>query len=68
MDTDNAPLPLPTEPEGRPRIYCRLCGRPLTGRQARLWRLGDDCRTKLAERTAPTPGAFEAEQDILPEA
>lgn len=64
------PLPLPDDhqPTGeQPRVTCRLCGRPLYGRQARLWGLGDDCRAKLAERAAPRPGGFDIEQDTLPE-
>ncbi|PWI44549.1 DUF6011 domain-containing protein [Streptomyces sp. ICBB 8177] len=52
--------------EGRRRVTCRVCGRPLHGRQARLWGLGDDCRAKLAQRTAPRPPAHEADQDPLP--
>lgn len=70
MTPTDDPLPLPgaaTEVpgEGRRRVLCRLCGRPLTGREARLWALGEDCRRKLAERTAPRPGAFDVEQDGL---
>lgn len=65
MTIDNtAPLPL-TEPEGRPHVTCRLCGRPLTG-PARRRGIGDGCRAKLHERTAPTPTRREVEQDTLP--
>ncbi|MCQ4084514.1 DUF6011 domain-containing protein [Streptomyces sp. RB6PN25] len=64
----STPLPLedPPEPDGRRRVTCALCGRPLTGREARLWGLGDGCRAKLAERTAPQPGRFDVEQDTIP--
>ncbi|WP_435837662.1 DUF6011 domain-containing protein [Streptantibioticus parmotrematis] len=53
-------------PTGRRRVTCRVCGRPLHGRQARLWGLGDDCRAKLAQRAAPRPPVHEADQDPLP--
>jgi hypothetical protein len=60
------PLPLADVPaEGRQRVTCRLCGRPLYGREARLWSLGDDCRAKLGLRTGRRPGGFEVEQDGL---
>ncbi|MDT0321739.1 DUF6011 domain-containing protein [Streptomyces millisiae] len=51
---------------GRPRVTCRLCGRPLHGREARLWGLGPDCRAKLALRQAPRPPERPVEQDPLP--
>lgn len=64
------PMPLPldasAEPRGRRRVRCRMCGRPLYGRQARLWALGDDCRAKLQERTAPRPARSDVAQDALP--
>ncbi|MGY1453865.1 DUF6011 domain-containing protein [Streptomyces sp. SS8] len=63
--------PLPGSPEppgegGRPRVTCRMCGRPLRDRQARLWGLGVECREKLAVRTAPVPGRWEVAQEALP--
>ncbi len=60
------PLDEGEEPAGRRRVTCRLCGRPLTGREARLWGLGDGCRAKLAERGAPRPPRAEVDQDMLP--
>ena len=63
------PLPglLPTEPpgEGRPRVVCRLCGAPLTAREARLWAMGRDCRRKLGLTSGPGVGRFEVPQDGL---
>ncbi|GAB2874651.1 DUF6011 domain-containing protein [Streptomyces mayteni] len=52
--------------DGRPRVTCRLCGRPLHDREARLWGLGPDCRAKLALRQAPRPPERPVEQDPLP--
>ncbi len=49
-----------------PPVACRMCGRPLTGRAARRRGLGEGCRAKLAERTAPRPPAREVEQEALP--
>ena len=77
MDEGTAPaLPLavPEQPEppdgeaapGPPRITCRLCGRPLTGQEARRRGIGEGCRAKLRERTAPRPPAHEVEQEPLP--
>ncbi|MEU1663607.1 DUF6011 domain-containing protein [Streptomyces sparsogenes] len=64
---DPAPLPGLDQPAaGRPRVTCRMCGRPLRGREARMWGLGEDCRDKLAVRTAPRPAASEVEQETLP--
>ncbi|MFP8907341.1 DUF6011 domain-containing protein [Streptomyces atacamensis] len=64
------PVPLPGSPEpsggGRPRVTCRMCGRPLRDRQARLWGLGVECRERLALRAAPAPGRWEVEQEALP--
>ncbi|MEE1939963.1 DUF6011 domain-containing protein [Streptomyces sp. TRM 70361] len=62
------PLPGSPEPSGEEhrRVLCRMCGRPLRGRRARLWGLGDDCREKLALRSAPAPGTWEIAQDELP--
>jgi Family of unknown function (DUF6011) len=53
-------------PREESRITCRLCGRPLTGRDARRRGIGEGCRAKLHERTAPRPPAREVEQDALP--
>ncbi|MDF3287992.1 DUF6011 domain-containing protein [Streptomyces silvisoli] len=68
MTAPNPTLPLDQddEPQARRRVSCRLCGRPLTGREARLWGLGEGCRAKLAERGAPRPPRAEVEQDALP--
>lgn len=68
MTADPAPLPgLDDEPvEGRSRVTCRMCGRPLRGRQARMWGLGEDCREELRIRTAPQPAEREVEQETLP--
>lgn len=71
MSTDADPLPLPgldDEPpvEGRPRVTCRLCGRPLTDRHGRLYGLGPDCRRKLHVRTVPRPPEHDVKQDALP--
>ncbi|GAA1913067.1 hypothetical protein GCM10009716_23430 [Streptomyces sodiiphilus] len=65
---DLPPLPgLEQEPGARGRrVVCRLCGRPLTDREARTWGLGAGCREKLALRTAPRPATPEVEQDALP--
>lgn len=66
------PEPLPGYEEDevadgrRPRVACRLCGRPLVDREARLWGLGEECRAKLGERTAPLPPEVEVEQEALP--
>lgn len=62
---DTLPAPEDPEPE-RSRVTCRLCGRPLTGRAARRWGLGEECRAKLRERAAPRPPAREVEQETLP--
>jgi hypothetical protein len=57
----------PPEPDGGPApVTCRLCGRPLTGRAARRWGLGEECRAKLRERSAPRPPAREVDQETLP--
>jgi hypothetical protein len=67
MTAPDDPLPLPLdEPRGQRRVRCRVCKRPLTGRTARLWGLGEDCRQKLQERTARRPGGFVVEQEGLP--
>ncbi|WP_410538834.1 DUF6011 domain-containing protein [Streptomyces sp. KL2] len=69
-DPGPEPVPLPGSPEppgeDRPRVTCRMCGRPLRDRQARLWGLGVECREKLALRTAPAPGRWDVEQEALP--
>jgi len=48
-------------------VYCRLCGRPLTGTESRRTGLGPDCDAKLH----PAPPDIrtrrhEVEQDPLP--
>ncbi|WP_078591991.1 DUF6011 domain-containing protein [Streptomyces megasporus] len=64
------PSPLPDSPEPpareRPPVRCRLCGRPLRDRQARLWGLGPECRGKLAVRSAPRTTGWEVAQEALP--
>ncbi|MFD1828447.1 DUF6011 domain-containing protein [Streptomyces desertarenae] len=70
-EPEPSPLPLPGSPgpsgqEARRRVLCRMCGRPLRGRRARLWGLGDECREKLAMRSAPVRGGWEVEQEALP--
>lgn len=50
----------------RPRVLCRLCGRPLNDPESRLWGLGEGCRNKLDTRSAPRPAAHDVEQDQLP--
>ncbi|MFI1336000.1 DUF6011 domain-containing protein [Streptomyces sp. NPDC020845] len=68
--TADDPITLPglvEEPSApRRRVTCRMCGRPLRGREARLWGLGDECRAKLAVRSAPRPPARDVEQEMLP--
>lgn len=72
-----APLPGPGEgtgtlgdtgdlSAGHGTVRCRVCGRPLRGRQARRLGVGEDCRAKLGERTAPRPPARPVDQDTLP--
>ncbi|MCZ4124723.1 DUF6011 domain-containing protein [Streptomyces sp. H39-S7] len=51
---------------GRPRVLCRLCGRPLNDPESRLWGLGEGCRNKLDTRSAPRPAANDVEQERLP--
>ncbi|MEU7240285.1 DUF6011 domain-containing protein [Streptomyces sparsogenes] len=64
---DPAPLPgLDAPAAGRSRITCRMCGRPLRGREARMWGLGEGCRDKLRVRTAPLPPEHQVEQETLP--
>lgn len=61
-------LPLDTEPppaEGLRRVLCSVCGAPLTGREARWWGMGRDCRAKLGLRTGPRPPEQDCEQDGL---
>ncbi|MDG9706450.1 DUF6011 domain-containing protein [Streptomyces sp. DH37] len=67
-EPETTPLPGAPEPSGedRPRVTCRMCGRPLRDRQARLWGLGVECREKLAVRSAPVPRHWEVEQEALP--
>ncbi len=71
MDGDvPGPAPLPgldeDAPPGRGTVHCRVCGRPLRGREARRLGVGEDCRAKLGERTAPRPPARPVDQDALP--
>ncbi|MEV1006662.1 DUF6011 domain-containing protein [Streptomyces sp. NPDC049881] len=66
MDADEpALLPLP-DGGRRPPVTCRLCGRRLYGREARMWGLGPECRAKLAVRVAPLPPEHPVEQETLP--
>lgn len=57
--TDPTPLPGLDEPatveteQGRPRVVCRICRRPLTG-------------PARARGTAPHPGRFDIDQEQLP--
>ncbi|MER7537897.1 DUF6011 domain-containing protein [Streptomyces sp. NPDC097704] len=56
-----------TTPTGPRRVYCRLCGRPLTGADSRRTGLGPTCDAKLH----PAPPDIrtrrhEVEQDTLP--
>ncbi|WP_344633802.1 DUF6011 domain-containing protein [Streptomyces glaucosporus] len=64
------PSPLPDAPEppaqDRPPVLCRMCGRPLRDRQARLWGLGPECRGKLAVRPAPRTTGWDVAQETLP--
>ncbi|WP_344322691.1 DUF6011 domain-containing protein [Streptomyces macrosporus] len=66
--SEPAPLPDAPEPppEGRPPVLCRMCGRPLRDRQARLWGLGPECREKLAVRSAPRTAGWDVAQETLP--
>ncbi|WP_190158641.1 DUF6011 domain-containing protein [Streptomyces litmocidini] len=55
------------ERTGPRRVYCRLCGRPLTGADSRRTGLGPTCDAKLH----PAPPDIrtrrhEVEQDTLP--
>ncbi|URM92240.1 DUF6011 domain-containing protein [Streptomyces sp. MRC013] len=43
----SAPEPSAAEAPGRPPVWCRLCGRPLTGRASRRTGLGPACDAKL---------------------
>ncbi|TVL89791.1 DUF6011 domain-containing protein [Streptomyces sp. SAJ15] len=67
---DPEPLPgfkdPPTPAKGRLPVTCRMCGRPLRDRDARLWGLGPGCRHKLHTRSAPRPPSHEIQQDTLP--
>jgi hypothetical protein len=69
VTADDAPLPgLATDEElaaGRSLVRCGMCGHPLTGREARLRGLGEDCAAKLGWRGVRGPGRFEMEQDGL---
>jgi hypothetical protein len=72
MDTEH-PLPgLATDEElaaGRRVIRCGMCGRPLTGREARMRGMGEGCRHKLrGDPIVRRPGRFDVEQDGLFEA
>ncbi|URN11332.1 DUF6011 domain-containing protein [Streptomyces radiopugnans] len=65
-----APAPLPGEPtapgEGRLRVLCRVCGKPLRDPVARRWGLGRECWGKLDLRAARARGRWDVEQDTLP--
>ncbi|GAA3368574.1 hypothetical protein GCM10020367_07490 [Streptomyces sannanensis] len=58
----------PSPPAGRRPVWCRLCGRPLTGAASRRTGLGPGCDAKL--HPAPQPDIrtrrHEVEQDPLP--
>jgi hypothetical protein len=56
---------LPEIPQGLRRVLCSVCGAPLTGREARWWGMGRDCRAKLGLRTGPRQDGHEVEQDGL---
>ncbi len=65
--TDDGTLLPPVPQDGqRATVTCRLCGRPLTGRAARLRGVGDGCLAKLRERTAPRLPEHVVEQEPLP--
>jgi len=67
--TPDALLPgLATDEEmaaGRRVVRCGLCGHPLHDPASRAWGMGEDCRRKLGERTAPAVRRFEVEQEGL---
>lgn len=69
MTARPAPLPgLATDAElaaGLRVVECADCGRPLVGREARMWGRGRDCRHKLGQRDVRGPGRFEVEQEGL---
>ena len=67
MTDRSAPLPGLDEElvAGRRVVRCRVCGRPLEGRGARMLGVGGDCAAKFGMRTAPGVGRFEVEQDGL---
>ncbi|MGW7291339.1 DUF6011 domain-containing protein [Streptomyces xiamenensis] len=67
MSPSDEPLLPGVDPRAeRSPVFCRLCGRPLTGREARTWGLGPECREKLRLRGAPRPRVSEVDQDTLP--
>ncbi len=52
---------------GVPVVRCRMCHRPLTTPEARLYRLGPECAHKLGgDPVVRRPARFEIEQDQLP--
>jgi hypothetical protein len=72
MPADPTPLPglfpvasTESPAEGRRRVLCSVCNAPLSGREARLWGMGRDCRAKLGLRTGPRQDGHEVEQDGL---
>ncbi|AOT57706.1 MULTISPECIES: DUF6011 domain-containing protein [Streptomyces] len=51
---------------GRPPVWCRVCGRPLTGRASRRTGLGPACDAKLhPDRPDVRARRHEVEQDRL---
>lgn len=68
MTADPLPLPLgdAAEPRGLRPVRCRVCGRLLSGRVARLRGVGEECWAKLGGRMVPRPGGFVVEQEELP--
>lgn len=70
FETGAEPSPEDGSPDRTARrrmVYCRLCGRPLTGTESRRTGLGPDCDAKLH----PAPPDIrtrrhEVEQDPLP--
>jgi len=56
-------LPIPLT-RYRPVVRCLDCGAPLTDADSRRWGRGRKCRDGVV--TAPAPGRFDVEQDVLP--
>ncbi|MFV2120586.1 DUF6011 domain-containing protein [Streptomyces sp. Act-28] len=60
--------PVNTAADGpdRPPVWCRMCGRPLTGRASRRTGLGPACDAKLhPDRPDIRPRRHDVEQDRL---